>query len=82
MRLLLPAFLVMLVVLFVMGIVVPRRSRRVQAWIEAQIAKGERKGDESAGWFGNVTSSALRLVRKASGASAEAGRATRDKIAG
>jgi len=82
MRVLLPVFLLVLIGLFVMGVVVPRRSRRAQAWIERQLAKGERKSDESAGRLGDLTATGLELMRKASGASAEAGRSAHDKITG
>ena len=81
MRVLLPLFLLLLIGLFVMGIAAPRRSRRAQAWVERQIAKGERKSDESAGRLGDLMATGLRFIRKLTGASARAGRVTRRKIA-
>jgi len=81
MRLLLPAFLVFLLALLVLGVLVPRRSRRAQSWIECRLGRLERRSGQSAGRLRHLTATGLRLIRKVSGASAEAGRATRDKIA-
>ncbi|MDQ3958538.1 MAG: hypothetical protein M3273_09475 [Actinomycetota bacterium] len=69
------------VVLFVTGVLSPRRSRRMQDKVDEVAQKGEVKGDADAGRLGDVTRDALEKTRRAADASAEKGRDVRDRIA-
>jgi hypothetical protein len=68
------------VVLFIAGFVAPRRSRRFQRAIDRFLRRGERKSDRSAGRVGDWTEASLEKVRRIGDKSADAGRATRDKL--
>ena len=80
MRILLVLLVVACVVLFFAGLIVPRRSKRLQRRWDRLIRRGERKGDRNAGKVGDATEASLRWTRKAGDKSAEAGRAARDKL--
>jgi hypothetical protein len=68
------------IVLFVAGVVAPRRSRRLQARHDRVLRRGERKGDRNAGKPGDLTESGLRGSRRMGDASARAGRKLGDKM--
>jgi hypothetical protein len=68
------------IVLFVAGVVVPRRSRRLQGWYDRLLRRGEHKGDRKAAKLGDMTETSLRGARRAGDASARAGRKTGDKL--
>lgn len=61
-------------VLFLVGAVSPRRSRKMQARVDGIAKKGERHGDNHAGRLGDATRGALEKSRAAADASANAGR--------
>jgi hypothetical protein len=68
------------IVLFFVGVIAPRRSRRLQARLDRLLRRGERKGDRGAGKVGDLTRDSLKTVRRAGDKSAEAGRTVRKKI--
>lgn len=72
--------LVVCIVLFIAGVVAPRRSKKMQAGVDKLSKKGEGKGDSNAGKLGDLTSAALEKSRAAADASARAGRAVNEKI--
>jgi hypothetical protein len=65
---------VVCVVLFVVGIFLPARSRRMQEGVDRLSRKGERKSEEKAGPFRGITRSGLRFLRGAADKSAQKGR--------
>jgi hypothetical protein len=66
--------LLLCIVLFFAGLIAPRRSRRLQRWVDRMFRKGERKANRSAGRVGDATKHALRWTRRAGDRSAAAGR--------
>ena len=80
MKLLLLLVLVVFVVLFVAGVLVPRASRRMQGGFGRLVRRGEEKTDDSGGRVGDATNSTLGAVRRGADTSAEAGRDVRDKL--
>jgi hypothetical protein len=62
------------VVLFVVGVFLPARSRRMQEGVDRLSRTGERKSEEKAGPFRGLTRSGFRLLRGAADKSAEQGR--------
>jgi hypothetical protein len=70
------------VVLFLSGLIAPRRSRRLQARIDRFLRRGERKSGANAGRLGDLSRESLKLARHSGDKSAEAGRALRKKIPG
>ena len=66
-------------VLFLIGVLSPRRSRRLQALTGTLSKKAERKSEQKAGRFGDFTRDALRRSRHAADRSAEKGRRIRDE---
>jgi hypothetical protein len=69
-------------VLFVAGLVAPKRSRQLQRKIARFLRRGERKSGENAGKAGDLSRKTLKLVRRGSDESAEAGRGLREKMPG
>jgi hypothetical protein len=78
--LLLGVLAVVCVVLFVVGVFSPRRSRRMQEGVDRLTRTGERKSDQKAGRFGDATERGLRLMRKAADRSARKGRDAHQKL--
>ena len=72
--------IVFCLVLFVAGLVAPRRSRRLQKAMDRFLRKGERRSDRSAGRVGDWTETSLKKVRHAGDKSADAGRALRERL--
>jgi hypothetical protein len=71
---------VVCLVLFVVAVFSPARSRKIQNGVGRAARKGERKGDRRAGRFGDLTRSVLRVSRKAADRSAQKGRDVRRKV--
>lgn len=69
---------VVCIVLFITGVISPAKSRKMQGDVGELARKGERRGDEKAGWFGDATRAVLEKSRSAADASARAGRLTHD----
>lgn len=82
MRLLVPVILLSLVVLFVISVFAPRKSRRLQGWIDDRLERGQEKGDRSAGRVGNWTAKMLALTQRAADKTSQAGRSLRDRLPG
>jgi hypothetical protein len=79
-----PLLLVVLVVgavtMFVVGFVVPRKSRSVQSWIDRKFFKGQRKRGKAPGkLMPKAIGKSLKNSRKVLDSSAKAGRKTREK---
>lgn len=72
--------LLVCVVLFVVGVLSPARSRRMQGSVDKLSKKGQSKSGDRAGRLGDATATALKKSRKAADASARAGRRVHDKI--
>jgi hypothetical protein len=66
--------------LFLLGLIAPRMSRRVQGKVDRKLEGGERKSGRRAGRIGDWTRKSLAKVRKAADKSAEAGRKSRRKL--
>lgn len=71
---------VVCLVLFLVAVFWPSRSRKMQNAIGRAARKGERKGDRRAGRFGDLTRSPLRVSRKAADKSAQKCRDVRRKV--
>jgi hypothetical protein len=71
---------VVCLVLFVVAVFAPARSRKMQNAVGRASRKGERKSDRRAGRFGDLTRSVLRVSRKAVDKSAEKGRDVHRKV--
>lgn len=82
MRILVPLVLLSLVVLFVTGVVAPRRSWRLQGWIDRRLERGQEKGGRSAGRVGNWTAKTLAFTQRAADKTTQAGRRVRDRLSG
>jgi hypothetical protein len=65
------------VILFLAGVISPRRSRQLQGDVDRVTRKGEEKADRKGGRLGSMTRSALDLLRRAANRSAEKGRQVR-----
>jgi len=78
-RVLLPVFVLLLVVLFFVGVFAPRRSRRLQGWIDDRMERQEEQGDRSHGRLGNWTAKALDFIQRATDAALRGGRKVRGK---
>ena len=82
MRLLVPLVLISLIVLFVISLVAPRKSKRLQAWIDERLERGQEKGDRSAGRVGNWTAKTLDFTQRAADKTSQAGRRLHDRLSG
>ena len=69
------------VAMFVVGLVVPRKSRAVQSWIDQKFFKGERESGKAPGrLMPKALHETLMDSRKTLDKSAKAGRKTRGKL--
>ena len=67
--------------MFVVGLVVPRKSRSVQSWIDGRFFKGHRESDKAPGVLvPKALHQTLKNSRKVLDKSAKAGRASREKL--
>lgn len=71
---------VLLLVLFVVGLFSPPRSRRIQGGVDALSQKAERKAGQKAGWFGDTTRGGLRFMRRMADKGAKKGREAHDDL--
>ena len=55
---LLPIVVIGTIILFFTGLIAPRRSKRLERWIDERLRKGQRKGARKAGWLGDMTAGA------------------------
>ena len=77
MRILLPLAVLTLIAFFITGAVAPRKSRRLERWVDDRLEKGEEHGARRAGRLGDWTAKALDLCRRASDKALELGRRLR-----
>lgn len=80
MRALLLVLVLAAVVVFVVGLVAPRGSRRLQKVFVWPLRKGERKGGRDGGRAGDLMMSLLRDARRTIQSSGDAGRWIRRKL--
>jgi hypothetical protein len=73
----LPVVLIALAVLFSTGLVAPRKSRRLESWINDRLERGEDESQERAGFIGDWTAKALCWGQRLVDAAAGAGRSVR-----
>jgi hypothetical protein len=80
MTLVLPLVLVLgVVTMFIVGFVIPRKSRAVQTWIDEKFFKGQRESDKAPGRLPpKALHESLKDSRKVLDKSAKAGRKTRE----
>jgi hypothetical protein len=78
-RVLLPIFVLLLIVLFFVGVFAPRRSRRLQGWIDDRMESQEERGDRSQGRLGTWIAKGLDLMQRAADAALRGGRRVRGK---
>lgn len=79
-RLLVPLVLLSLVVLFLVSVIAPRKSKRLQGWIDERLERGQKKSDHSAGRVGNFTAKTLAVTQRAADKTSRAGRGLRDRL--
>jgi hypothetical protein len=78
----LPVLLLAMLVLFVIGLVAPRASRRVERWMNRRLDKIEAEGDRHAGFVGDWTAKLLSWGQRLLDAAVAAGRGLRGKLSG
>ncbi len=79
--LLIPGILVLVcLILFLAGVISPRRSKKMQAKVDDLSRKGERGGEENAGRVGDLTRRGLEKSRDAADASANGGRRVNEAV--
>jgi hypothetical protein len=71
---------VVCIILFVAGVLSPRRSRRLQERVDELSLKGEDRGARHAGRLGDATQKTLGKMRGAADASAAKGRQIHDRL--
>jgi hypothetical protein len=77
-RLLLPLLVLGLIVLFFAGLIAPRRSKRLQGWMDERLQEGQSKSEGSGGRVGDWVAKTLYWLRRAGDKSAEVGRRFRN----
>ncbi len=77
MRILLPVAVVTLIGLFMTGVVAPRKSRRVEFWIDERLERAEDKSFRRAGRIGDWIAKFLDFSRRAGDKALELGRRVR-----
>ena len=78
----LPLLIIAVIVLFFAGLIAPRRSKRLQAWVDGKLQQGKAKGDRRYGWVGDWTARSLHWGQKVNAAAVRAGRRVRDTLSG
>ena len=69
--------LVACILLFLAGVIAPKRSRKIQKSVDRFARKGEEKANHNAGKLGDATQAMLKKSREAADASARTGRRLR-----
>lgn len=77
MRLLLPVVVLVLIGLFITGVIAPRRSRRVERWIDDRLERGEQRSTRRAGRLGDWTAKSLDVSHRAANKALQLGRRVR-----
>jgi hypothetical protein len=76
----LPLLIIATIVLFFAGLIVPQRSKRLQAWVDGKLQVGKPKSEHNAGWVGDWTAKSLKAGQTVNKAAVRAGRKVRDKL--
>ena len=77
MRLLIPIAVLVLIGLFITGAIAPRRSRRVEHWIDDRLERGESRTRRRGGRFGDWVARTLDISRRAADKALQIGRRAR-----
>jgi hypothetical protein len=73
----LPILILGTIVLFLSGLIAPRRSKRLERWIDGRLRKGRRKGDKKAGRIGDWTAKSLWYGQRLADGALDVGRRVR-----
>jgi di/tricarboxylate transporter len=76
----LPLIVVGLVVLFAAGLIAPRKSVRLQRWMDDRLEEGQERSDRRWGKLGDWLATSLGWLQRAGDATAEAGRRLRERL--
>ena len=82
MRVVVVLVVLMFVVLFTAAVIAPRRSRRLEEWMDDRLEHIEDRGDDRAGRLGDWTAKTLNWTRRGNRKVAETGRRTRAALPG
>jgi hypothetical protein len=67
-------------VLFLVALIAPRKSRRLQRWIQTRLEKGKKKGHRNAGFVGEWTAKSLHFGQRLVDAAMSGGRRLRGRL--
>jgi hypothetical protein len=67
----------LLLIFFLAALIAPRKSKRLERWMQRRLEKGKRKGRRNAGFLGDWTAKSLLWGQKAVDAVMSAGRRAR-----
>jgi hypothetical protein len=73
----LPLIIIGTVVLFLTGLIAPRRSKRLERWIDRRLQQARRKGKRRAGRIGDWTAKSLAYGQRLADAALAGGRRVR-----
>ncbi len=73
-------FVVIVVFLFFAGLIAPRKSKRLEGWIDDRLERGQQKGDRRAGLLGDWTAKLLHWGQRLFEFGAAAGRRARARV--
>ena len=82
MKLFLPLFILLIIGMFFLGIIAPRRSRNAQRKIDHKSKEAEERLRDKDNKMADWTATSMEAGRKATDKSAAAGRTVRDKMSG
>jgi hypothetical protein len=74
---LLPIIIIGTIVLFFTGLIAPRRSKRLERWIDRRLRKAQRKGARNAGRIGDWTAKSLAYGQRLADGALACGRRLR-----
>ena len=78
----LPLIILATIVLFMAALIAPRKSKRLERWVQNRLQKGKRKSSRRAGFLGDWTAKSLHWSQKWVDKVMRGGRKTRDKLPG
>lgn len=78
----LPIILILAVVVFVVGLVAPRKSYRLERWMTNRLKDAEDAADRRAGWVGDWTAKLLCWGQEILESAVSAGRGLRRRLPG
>jgi len=76
----LPIIILGTIFLFFAGLVAPRRSQRLERWIDQRLQDGRDKGRHNAGWVGDWTAKSLAWGQRLVNGALHLGRRVRDRL--